>query len=155
MTSDALLFAPGDNSLETFLVLGTAFVAIFAMVYFLATVLDSPSRKEVFITGAIMTVAMAGAAITFSVSLSAMDERKEAEDIVKQNRVAFFEDRGVRVPDSQWSSLDFPREEPTGDERFGIAQAEYEGKVVSVLLAWEDGELKLYSTDGEELRPVR
>jgi len=91
----------------------------------------------------------------FTSMLADSDAKEERNAAIRENRQAFMKDRGVYIPDSEWENLDFPWERPTKDEKFGIAQAEYEGKVVSVLLAWENGELKLYSTDSEELRPVR
>lgn len=69
-------------------------------------------------------------------------------DIIRENRQAFFTDRGVYVPDSEWEDLDFPTYEPTEDARFGIAQAELDGRIVDVRLAWEDGEMVLYRTEG-------
>lgn len=97
---------------------------------------------------------MAGGIGIFAGSIIESNEKEASNAAIRENRAAFIEDRGVRIPDSRWEDLEFPTYEPAGDERYGIAQGEYQGKIVSVVLAWESGELKLYKTDGEELTVV-
>lgn len=97
---------------------------------------------------------MAGGIGIFAGSIIESDEREASNAEIRENRADFIEDRGVRIPDSRWEDLEFPVEKPEEDERYGIAQGEYQGKIVSVVLAWESGELKLYKTDGEELTVV-
>lgn len=94
---------------------------------------------------------MAGGVGIFMGAISQSDEKAASSAEIRENRADFIEDRGVRIPDSRWDDLEFPTYEPAEDERYGIAQGEYQGKIVSVVLAWEAGELKLYKTDGEEL----
>ncbi len=158
MTSDALFLIPADgpDGAVTFF-LAVSGIALFFCLCALNPLFHGKDHGKRFylIMAALAVAAGITTASLFNVLASQEKALNEAAETVAKNRIAFFEERGVRVPDFQWSSLEFPREEPTEDERFGIAQAEYGGKVVSVLLAWEDGELKLYSTDGEELRPVR
>ncbi len=101
-----------------------------------------------------LSLALVGVFI-FTSMVTDSDAKEERNAAIRENRHSFMEDRGVYIPDSEWENLDFPWERPTEDEKFGIAQAEHGGKVVLVMLAWENGELKLYSTDGAELRPVR
>lgn len=94
-------------------------------------------------------------AVLVSVSVFGGSDALEARNsAIRENRTAFIENRGVYIPDSQMKNLEFPTYRPTDDEKFGIAQAEYQGKVISVFLTWEDDELKLYRTDGQELLPL-
>lgn len=112
--------------------------------------------RKVRLAVPVLCLSLAFVGVFIFTSMVTDSDAKEARNAaIRENRHSFVEDRGVYIPDSEWENLDFPWERPTEDEKFGIAKAEHEGKVVSVLLAWEGGELKLYSTDGEELRPVR
>lgn len=67
----------------------------------------------------------------------------------------FFTERGVFVSPQRFPDLEFPAYEPTGDQQFGVALAEHDGSIVSVRLAWENGEMVLFDADGELLEPIR
>lgn len=97
---------------------------------------------------------MASGFVIASSSFSASQAQNIEYEAIRENRDAFISDRGVYIPDLQMENLEFPTYRPTKDAKFGIAQAEYEGKVISVFLTWEDDELKLYRTDGQELLPL-
>lgn len=116
----------------------------------------SEKAHRVYRAGAVIlgVLIAAGAVWGMFNQVTESNEKEARNEILRENRAAFVEDRGVYIPDSNWADLEFPIEEPTGDERFGIAQGEYQGRIVSVLLVWEDGELKLYSTEGDEIEPL-
>lgn len=125
------------------------------LIILLFSICSEGLRKSIRIGGSLVGIAvMVFSALLSLAMIRESDERAAANAGIRENRTAFIEDRGVRIPDSRWEDLEFPVYEPQEDQRFGIAQGEYKGKVVSVVLAWEDGELKLYSTEGEELKPL-
>lgn len=98
--------------------------------------------------GAIATVGFA------ALSFAALGPLWAERAAVEEARDAFILERGVSITDSQMEELDWPFQKPTDDEKFGIAQAEYDGETVSVFLAWEGGEMKLYRLSGQELPPL-
>jgi hypothetical protein len=156
--TDELFFPPFDASAAmwplTLMIL--LLVGIMSGFFFVCVVAaNSEFSLRSRLAGGLTGVALIAVCVTAGVAAKVEGDAREVRyQAIRDNRTAFVEDRGVFVPDSQWENLDFPADRPTEDERFGIAQAEYDGKVVTVRLAWEDGELKLYRTDGEELLPV-
>lgn len=156
MTGD-LFFSPALDGLSEGNIAGLLFCAILVLViliFFMTVAIDGKTKRELVIGLAGASLSLFGVIALAGSAINIKNEREEVINTVSENRAAFLSDRGVYIPDSQMSKLEFPGQRPTEDEKFGIAQAEYQGKVISVFLTWEDGELKLYRTDGQELLPL-
>lgn len=68
------------------------------------------------------------------------------------NRTAWVESHGVTTQSSTLTDLEFPNEKPDEDTKFGVAQViADDDRIVSVHLAWEDGDFVLYGTDGQPM----
>lgn len=146
------LFFPldGNGDALALMCFGALFAFIFAI---LALVMFSAAPgytkpTHFRVAGSLSVVMALGGVAAMVVGHNLSQEVSASFDTIRENREAFFTDRGVYVPESQWENLEFPAYEPTEDARFGIAQAELDGKIVDVRLAWENGEMVLYRTEG-------
>lgn len=71
---------------------------------------------------------------------------------LRDNRTAWVESHGVTTQSSTITDLEFPKEAPDEDTKFGVAQViTDDDRIVSVHLAWEDGDFVLYGTDGQPM----
>lgn len=92
------------------------------------------------------------ALLTWQLSVEAGNNK--LGDAAYQAREAWVESHGVNLTKSTMSDLEFPSisEKPENDENYGLAQVtNADREVITVTLAWEDGEFVLYGTDGQPL----
>lgn len=77
---------------------------------------------------------------------------RDAVNTLKEDRTSWVESHGVTTQSSTITDLEFPDEEPDEEAKFGVAQViADDDRIVSVHLAWEDGDFVLYGTDGQPM----
>lgn len=78
--------------------------------------------------------------------------QRDSIQTLREDRIDWVESHGVTTQSSTIADLEFPADAPDGDTKFGVAQViADDNSIISVHLAWEDGDFVLYGTDGQPL----
>lgn len=78
--------------------------------------------------------------------------QRDSIQTLREDRIDWVESHGVTTQSSTLTDLEFPNDAPDEDTKFGVAQViADDNSIISVHLAWEDGDFVLYGTDGQPL----
>lgn len=110
---------------------------------------DGPAKTFNVVAIVAIVIALLAGLSTIFIQRSIL---RDYTQTLKEDRIEWVESHGVTTQSSTITDLEFPADAPDEDAKFGVAQVVADdNSIVSVHLAWEDGDFVLYGTDGEPM----